>query len=174
MTHPATSTATLTRFYRTALRSGLPTATGPRYSLTPARNGLHLVIRRMGRVALSEICEDDAHRTIAIACCAGRAKLRARQNIHELETQIGPGRTHRFGYVAAYVCHSQRKCAARRSTGSVSRNRWRVGDFRFALCETQIEAGSRPYAKTERLPQCRARLTIGPLVCVGETAQLFA
>jgi len=59
-------------------------------------------------VALCRFCEDDArHKNAAAARHARAAKLRARQNHHELKNQIVPRRSHRLGHVVAYVCGSK-------------------------------------------------------------------
>ena len=71
------------------------------------------------------------------------AKLKERLSDHELQNQIDPRDTHGIGDVGAYVCGSKRRCAAGRAIGSVSVDRWSVGDLRFALCETEIEAVTR-------------------------------
>ena len=63
-------------------------------------------------------------------------------NNHEHENQIGSRDTDGTSNVGAYVCASPRKCATGRAIGSVSTNRWCVGDFRFVVRE--IEIGSAP------------------------------
>ena len=71
------------------------------------------------------------------ACAIGG--LTARQNNHEDEDQIGSRDTDSTGNVGAYVCASPRRCATGRAVGSVSNNRWSVGDLRFAVREIEID-----------------------------------
>ena len=73
---------------------------------------------------------------------ARSANLKTREKHDELHNEVGSRDTHGFGDVGAYVCDSKRKCATRRTIGSVSSNCWRVGDLRLALREIEIEAMS--------------------------------
>jgi hypothetical protein len=66
------------------------------------------------------------------------ANLKTREKHHELQNEVGSWDTHGFGDVGAYICDSTRRCATRRTIGSVSFNGWSVGDLRFALRETEI------------------------------------
>ena len=69
---------------------------------------------------------------------ARSANLKTREKHHELQNEVGSRDTHGFRDVGAYVCDSKRKCATRRTIGSVSCNCWGVGDLRLALRETEI------------------------------------
>ncbi len=66
-----------------------------------------------------------------------------RGNKDGLENQISSRNTHSFGDVRAGFCAPKRNCDARRSVGTVSSYGWRVGDFRVALRETEVELRGR-------------------------------
>jgi len=61
-----------------------------------------------------------------------------RENVHELEKQVGGGDTHGTGHVLSDVCASQRRCGARRGLGAVSDDRGGLGDFCFVVCEVEV------------------------------------
>jgi hypothetical protein len=104
-------------------------------------------------VGLNQLCnpweEDELHsRCFArmmldarIAAQRARsANLKTREKHDELHNEVGCRDTHGFGDAGADFCDSKRKCATRRTIGSVPSNCWSVGDLRFALRETEIRS----------------------------------
>ena len=87
--------------------------------------------------ALSRFCED-ARRKIVTSERPQLTNLKAGSNNHEHENQVGSRDTDGTGNVGAYVCTSPRRYATGRAVGSVSGNRWSVGDLRFAVREIEI------------------------------------
>jgi hypothetical protein len=57
-----------------------------------------------------------------------------------LEIQIGPGDTHRFGYVRINVRASKGKCITKCTIGAIPINRRSLGNLRFAFRKVEIES----------------------------------
>src|SRR6202521_1118633 len=65
----------------------------------------------------------------------------SRENVHELEKQVGGRDTHGTGYVLCDVCASPMRCGACRVLGACSDDRGGVGDFCFVVCEVEVAGG---------------------------------
>jgi hypothetical protein len=61
-----------------------------------------------------------------------------RQNKNELQNQINPWGTHCSSHAVVDLRSSTRRCAAERTTGDVPGYSWGVGDFCFAVRETEV------------------------------------
>ena len=73
---------------------------------------------------------------------ARSANLKTREKDDELHNEVGCRDTHGFGDAGADLCDSKGKCAAGCTIGSVSSNRWSMGDLCFALREIEISSST--------------------------------